>query len=262
MLRFCSLYSGSSGNSIYIGTQKTNLLIDAGVSGTRISCALQKIGVSPESIDALLITHEHSDHIYGAGILSRRFGVPIYATEKTWQAMLPEIGKLNAESIHIIDRKYFTLGDIDICAYPIPHDAADPTAYTFYTNNRKISVATDTGCVTEEMHENIIESDIALIESNHDEDMLINGRYPQYLKKRILSDKGHLSNLAASYFAAELALSGTKYIYLGHLSKENNYPELALSASENALLERGIRTGRDVRLNVAPRDTCSEVTEL
>lgn len=262
MLRFCSLYSGSSGNSIYIGTQRTNLLVDAGVSGVRISNALKELGVESERIDAILITHEHSDHICGAGIFSRKFDVPIYATEKTWLAMRRELGKMREENIRIIDNEYFTIGDIDICAYQIPHDAADPTAYTFYASNRKISVATDIGYVTETIHKNVIGSDIALIESNHDEDMLINGSYPQYLKKRILSDHGHLSNAAASELAADLALSGTKYIYLGHLSKENNYPELALAASRNALAERGIKTERDVFLTVAPRDTYGEVTEL
>ena len=262
MVKFCSLYSGSSGNSIYIGTERTKLLIDAGVSGVKIAGALREIGVRPEQIDGILITHEHADHIKGVGIFSRKFDVPVYAREKTWAAMRQEIGPVKEEHVRMIDRGYFTVGDIDVCNYSIPHDAADPVAYTFYIYNRKISVATDVGCVTEAVYENVMESDLALIESNHDVELLKNGRYPWPLKKRILGDRGHLSNEHAAALAAALAQRGTRYICLGHLSQENNEPELALAAARSALAECGIRTGRDVFVNVAPRGYSSEVTEL
>ena len=262
MVKFCSLYSGSSGNSIYIGTERTKLLIDAGVSGVKIAGALREISVRPEQIDGILITHEHADHIKGVGIFSRKFDVPVYAREKTWAAMRQEIGPVKEENVRMIDRGYFTVGDIDVCNYSIPHDAADPVAYTFYIYNRKISVATDVGCVTEEVYENVMESDLALIESNHDVELLKNGRYPWPLKKRILGDRGHLSNEHAAALAAALAQRGTRYICLGHLSQENNEPELALAAARSALAECGIRTGRDVFVNVAPRGYSSEVTEL
>lgn len=176
--------------------------------------------------------------------------------------MRREIGPVKEENVRIIDREYFTVGDIDVCNYSIPHDAADPVAYTFYIYNRKISVATDVGCITEAVYENVMESDLALIESNHDVEMLKNGRYPWPLKKRILGDRGHLSNEHAAELAAELAQRGTRHIYLGHLSQENNEPELALAAARSALAECGIRTGRDVFVNVAPRGCSSEVTEL
>ncbi|MBS5843972.1 MAG: MBL fold metallo-hydrolase [Clostridiales bacterium] len=262
MIKFCSLYSGSSGNSIYIGTERTNLLVDAGVSGIRIAGALREICVEPQQINGILITHEHSDHIKGAGIFSRKFNVPVYAREKTWEAMRKEIGPLKEENIRMIDQEYFTVGDIDICNYSIPHDAVDPVAYTFYVYNRKISVATDIGCVTDTIHENVIGSDIVLIESNHDVEMLKNGAYPWPLKKRILSDHGHLSNDHAAALVTELAQNGTKHVYLGHLSHENNYPELAFSASRRALAECGICVNRDIFVNVASREHYSEVTEL
>ena len=262
MIKFCSLYSGSSGNSIYVGTDRTHLLVDAGVSGIRIAGALKEISVQPEHISGILITHEHSDHIKGAGIFSRKFNVPIYAKQKTWEAMRKELGDVSDENIKIIDHEYFTVGDIDVGNYSIPHDAADPVAYTFYIYNRKISVATDIGCVTETIHANVMGSDAVLIESNHDVEMLKNGSYPWSLKKRILSDHGHLSNDHAAELVSELALDGTKYIYLGHLSHENNYPELALKASCSALAECGMRPGRDVMVRVASRDHYSEVTEL
>lgn len=262
MVKFCSLYSGSSGNSIYLGTAQTHLLIDAGVSGVRIADALRELRVEPERIGGILITHEHTDHIKGAGIFSRKFDVPIYAREKTWHAMRKELGKLKEENIRIINSEYFTIGEIDICNYSIPHDAADPVAYTFYVYDRKISVATDLGCVTDTIHGNVMGSDLVLLESNHDVEMLRNGSYPWPLKKRILSDHGHLSNEHAAALVTELVRSGTKHIYLGHLSQENNYPELAFAASRQALAECGICAERDVSMHVASRVHSSEVTEL
>lgn len=262
MVRFCSLYSGSSGNSIFVGTDRTRLLVDAGVSGVRISGALRELCVEPERIDGILITHEHSDHIKGAGIFSRKYDVPIYAREKTWCAMRRELGKLKEENIKVIEQEYFTVGDIDICHYSIPHDAADPAAYTFYAEGRKISVATDLGFVSEAVHTHLTGSDVVLIESNHDVEMLKNGSYPWPLKKRILGERGHLSNDGAAELAAELALTGTRYIYLGHLSQENNEPELALRTSCGVIAEHGLRVGRDVTVRIAAREHYSEVTEL
>jgi len=262
MVKFCSLYSGSSGNSIYFGTEQTHILVDAGVSGARITKALQEIDVKPENIKAILITHEHSDHTIGAGIFSRKYGVPIYAREKTWKAMRKDLGKLAEENIVIINKENFALGDVEVCNYSIPHDAADPVAYTFYANNKKVSIATDIGFVTEDIYKNVLGSDIALIESNHDIDMLQGGRYPLHLKQRILSNHGHLSNVGAAAFITELAKNGTKHIYMGHLSHENNCPELAMKAAESALSECGFDVGKDVHICVASREHYSEVTEI
>lgn len=262
MIKFCSLYSGSSGNSIYLGTESTHILVDAGVSGIRIAKALGEINVNPEDVCAILITHEHSDHIKGAGVFSRKYNVPIFARKKTWVSMRRELGTLPDNNIRIIDEPFFTIGDFEICNYSIPHDAADPVAYTFFAANKKISVATDIGCLTEEIYKNVLGSDIALIESNHDIDMLQNGRYPWQLKQRISGNLGHLSNVNAAVLATELARSGTKHIYLGHLSHENNYPELALEATRCALTECGYTINKDVHVCVAERERYSEVTNL
>lgn len=262
MVKFCSLYSGSSGNSIYFGTEQTHILIDAGVSGARITKALQEIDVKPEDVGAILITHEHSDHTIGAGIFSRKYGVPIYAREKTWKAMRRDLGKLAEENIVIINKDNFMVGDVEVCNYSIPHDAADPVAYTFYANNKKVAVATDIGCITEDICKNVLGSDIALIESNHDIRMLQGGRYPLHLKQRILSDHGHLSNAGAARFITELAKSGTKHIYMGHLSRENNHPELAMNTVKNALSQCGFDVEQDVHICVASREHCSEVTKI
>lgn len=262
MIKFCSLYSGSSGNSIYLGTENTHILVDAGVSGVRIANALREINENPEDVSALLVTHEHSDHVKGAGIFSRKYNVPIYAREKTWKAMRRELGKLPDYNIRIIEKDYFTIGDIVVCNYSIPHDAADPVAYTFYVCNKKISIATDIGCLTEDIYKNVIGSDIALIESNHDLDMLKNGRYPLPLKQRILGNNGHLSNVNAAAFVTELVRNGTSNIYLGHLSQENNYPELALEATRCALAECGFDIKKDVHVCVASREHYSEVIQL
>lgn len=262
MIKFCSLYSGSSGNCIYLGTEKTHVLVDAGVSGVRIANVLREIEVAPENICAILVTHEHSDHIKGAGIFSRKYNVPIYAKAKTWQAMRRELGKLSESNIRIIDDNAFSLGDFTVRSYSIPHDAADPVAYTFMASDKKISVATDIGCVTEEIYKNVIGSDIALIESNHDMTMLQNGKYPYHLKQRILSNHGHLSNDNAAVLATHLARKGTKHIYLGHLSHENNAPEIAFEATKSALVKCGFVVDKDVHVCVASREHFSEVTQL
>ena len=254
MIKFCSLYSGSSGNCIYLGTEKTQILVDAGVSGVRIANVLREIEVAPEKICAILVTHEHSDHIKGAGIFSRKYNVPIYAKAKTWQAMRRELGKLSENNIKVIND--------NICSYSIPHDAADPVAYTFSACDKKISVATDIGCVTEDIYKNIIGSDIALIESNHDMAMLNNGKYPYHLKQRILSNHGHLSNDNAAVLATHLARKGTKHIYLGHLSHENNAPEIAFEATKSALQKCGFDVNKDIHVCVASREHFSEVTQI
>ncbi len=263
MIKFCSLFSGSSGNCIFIGTETTKVLIDAGVSGSRITEALEEIGEAPEDLSAIFITHEHSDHISGAGIVSRKYRVPIYATSKTWQAMTRGVGKILPENKKIMESgEQLTLGDLEIKNFSIPHDAVDPVAYSFETGGKRISVATDMGCVTQEIRENIWGSDLILLESNHDIEMLKSGSYPYVLKKRILGDRGHLSNLAAADFLTELALNGTAQFFLGHLSQENNTPECAYETTCHMLLERDLRVGRDLDVWVASRHHYSRVVTL
>lgn len=263
MMKFCSLFSGSSGNCIFIGTDEVKILIDAGVSGSKIAGALNEIGENPEDLSAIFVTHEHSDHVSGAGIISRRYNVPIYATDQTWQAMARGLGKILPENRKTLEAGgHVTLGDMEINNFSIPHDAADPVAYSFTAGDKKVSVATDMGCVTQEVRDHIKGSDLILLESNHDVEMLRNGSYPYVLKKRILGDRGHLSNIVAADFLTDLALGGTSVFFLGHLSQENNTPECAYETACHMLLERELKVGRDLDLWVADRYHYSRVVNL
>lgn len=263
MVKFCSLFSGSSGNAIFLGTEKTKLLIDAGLSGKRIVEALSAIQEDPAGLSAILISHEHSDHIRGAGILSRKFNVPIYATEGTWGVMETLLGAVNdCNRVYFKAGNEFVINDICIKPFAIPHDASEPVGFNFHAGNRKITVATDIGHMNKELLHYLEGNDLLLLESNHDVEMLKVGPYPWVLKKRILSDRGHLSNEMAAKVVAYLAEKGTTRFVLGHLSKENNFPELAYQTASNALGEKNIRIGADVSLDIALRDRVSRVVEL
>ena len=253
-MEFCTIASGSSGNSTYIGTAYTKILIDAGVSGKRIQDALGQLGISGEDIDALFLTHEHIDHIQGAGVISRRFHVPIYATEETWAAIGDSLGKIAPD-----DKRYVYPGEVcavnDICVRPfsIPHDAAEPVGYNVMAEDRKATLATDIGHVTDEICEALADSDILLLEANHDVEMLKKGGYPRLLKERILGENGHLSNHTAGELLSSVMSGRLKHVFLGHLSKENNTPDLAYGTVERILWEHHIQNGRDLRLDLAGR---------
>ncbi len=254
-LMFSPLFSGSSGNAVFVGEGEDRILVDAGVSCARIVKELDQIGVKPETLKAILITHEHSDHTAAAGILSRKFDLPIYATEGTWGGMADKVGAVQSKNIRIIDaRQDFYIGKIGVCPFSIPHDASDPCGYSFYAGNLKASIATDIGCIREGWLNAVANSDILLLESNYDEDMLKAGKYPYALKKRILGRTGHLSNDDAGKAAVQLAARECKNIILGHLSKENNFPELAEQTVRLALDEAGCALGQDVNLSIARRD--------
>ncbi len=279
MIKFCSLFSGSSGNCIFLGTARTKILIDAGVNAKRIAQGLCAIGEDPNAIDAILVTHEHTDHTQGAGVFARRHRTRIFANEATWKAMEKQVGPLLDSQYGILpkDSTDLEIGDMQIHPFSIPHDAADPTAYACYAADRKITVATDMGRITPEIRENALGSDVILLESNHDTDLLMNGPYPWPLKQRIHGEHGHLCNDDAAAFVADLAMDGTKCIFLGHLSLENNRPGLALEASTQQLYARGFSpvSGGDmvdpdlfhtaaplVHLSVAGRNEKSEVAIL
>jgi phosphoribosyl 1,2-cyclic phosphodiesterase len=256
MVSFLSLISGSSGNAIYLSDGRTKLLVDCGMSGKKLKEALERIDVSPEDLDALLLTHEHIDHVKGAGVVARRYHLPVYATEGTHLGM--DAGKIKDEQIKIIPKNIsFEIGTIGVNAFSIPHDAADPVGYNFFAENKKLSIATDIGDMTDEIEQSILGSEMVLLESNHDLQMLQMGSYPFYLKQRILSDHGHLCNDAAAETAVKLLKSGTKHILLGHLSRENNRPDIAYKVTENLLSSVGAAIGSDITLNVASR---SEIT--
>lgn len=251
---FCTIVSGSSGNSTYIGTKHTKILIDAGVSGKRIEEGLSKLSLSGSDIDALFITHEHADHIKGAGIFSRRFNVPIYATCDTWMAMEKDLGKISPMNKRFVyARESCVINDICVNPFSIPHDAADPVGYNVLVDNKKITVATDIGHVTDEVREGVAESDILLLEANHDVDMLKKGGYPWSLKQRILGDRGHLCNAVSGELLAEVMSGRMKYCFLGHLSDENNTPRLAFDTVEQILKKNKIEVGRHIKMDLAYR---------
>lgn len=252
MIRFISLISGSSGNASFISDGKTNLLVDCGMSGAKLKQALNSIDVLPESITALLITHEHIDHTRGAGVISRRYNIPVFATEGTHRNM--DAGKLAEENINIVKNGTpFELGSIAITPFAIPHDAAEPVGYTFNISGERCAVATDIGRMNDTILDAVKGCKSVILESNHDIEMLRCGSYPFPLKQRILGEFGHLSNDVAAKTALELVKSGTEHIMLGHLSQENNRPEIAMLESYNLLSREGVSIGSDVTLQVADR---------
>lgn len=254
-LRFSPLFSGSSGNATYVGCDDAHILVDAGLSGSRVTGELERVGVDPARLDAILVTHEHADHIKGIGILSRRYDLPIYASEGTWRELWGKLGPIAMKNMRVFQPgEDFYIGSIDVTPFPIPHDAAQPVGYTFETGGAKLALATDLGCVRESWLKYISGASAVILESNFDPGMLQAGPYPYDLKKRILGRKGHLSNDDAGEVAAALVRAGARQIVLGHLSKENNYPELALRCCEYALQQEGIRVGVDVQVMVASRE--------
>lgn len=251
MARFCSLFSSSSGNCTYIGSSGGGVLIDAGVSAKQISLKLNSIGVSEKDIGAVFVTHEHSDHIKGLRVFASKFGIPVYATEGTLRE-LEKAGVLNGKfPVYPIDGEVECNGQL-ISQFRTSHDVAESCGFSVTASDgRRLCVATDTGIVTDEMRAALTGCDLALIESNHDIGMLRNGSYPYLLKRRILSDVGHLSNLACGEFITELIKSGTTRFVLGHLSKENNIPSLAYRTTKSALDCIGAEENRDYILTVA-----------
>lgn len=263
-MKFCSLYSGSSGNSIFIASDNTRVLIDAGLAGKKIDDALKHIGEESSSIDGIFITHEHIDHIKGVGVLSRKYDIPIYANDNTWAVMEKNIGKIKEHNIRIMDRRSsITINDLEIRSFNIPHDAIAPVGYTVSYAGKNASVVTDFGVFTEEIRDNIIDSDIILLESNHDVNMLRMGPYPYKLKLRVLGENGHLSNEdCGSAIVSLLKNDKKKQIVLGHLSGTNNHPDLAYQTVVDVLSANGIRPGDDVILQLASRHNPSEIILL
>ena len=231
-LRFAPLFSGSSGNAVYVGCDEGHLLVDAGMSGTRIVQGLASIGIAPQQLNGILVTHEHSDHIKGIGVLSRKYDLPVYATEGTWQAMYGKLGNVAAKNVRTIEPETnFFLGAVEVMAFQTPHDAAASVGYLFELNGARFALATDIGCVRDSWLKHVLGADAVLLESNYDPDMLQAGPYPYDLKKRILSRKGHLSNDDEASTVVKLTERGAGQSVLGHFSKENNCPVLALQCS-------------------------------
>lgn len=253
MARICPLFSGSSGNSTYVAAEHGSLLIDAGASFRAVSTALNAVGGSPEEISAILITHEHTDHIKGLKTLLKYVNVPVLASETTLNTLVslniipPETKMLSLDS----ENKSELCG-FEITRFPTLHDCAGSSGYSIQTaDGKKISVCTDLGKVTDEVRTAVSGSDLILMESNHDIDMLKKGPYPPALKMRILSDSGHISNNACAAELPKLLNSGTKRFILGHLSRKNNSPLLAFNCAQAALMDCGAKNDIDYILSVA-----------
>lgn len=260
-IKFCSLYSGSSGNCQFIKSPCASILVDAGLSGKKIAQCMDTIGEEIKNIDAIFVTHEHIDHIQGAGILSRRFDIPIYANEATWNAMSKIVGDVKEHNIKIID-EYTEIKDLTVRAFDIFHDAVSPVGYNIFYKNKKISLVTDTGCIDGNIANSINDSDLILIESNHDEDMVLIGSYSWPLKRRVLGEFGHISNDTAGKVLSKIIRRGNEIVLLGHLSRENNFPELAYKTVENILIQNGIDVNPGVCLAMTYRDRASGMYEI
>ena len=252
MAKFCSLFSSSSGNSTYIGTSHGGILIDVGVSAKKTADALKNIGVDPNSIAAIFVTHEHSDHINGIRVFAERHGTKVYASQGTLSEM-HDMGVITSKvSADVIPWGGMEAGGIFIRPFKTPHDSRESTGYSIVTpDNKRIAVATDIGEVTDTVMNAVFGCDLVLLESNHDVGMLRNGPYPYFLKERILSNHGHLSNEACAETAVKLVQSGTTRFVLGHLSKENNIPALAFETTRAAMKMAGAVENIDYLLSVA-----------
>lgn len=236
----CVLASGSRGNSTYITDGSTSILVDAGLSGAEIERRLTSKGISPDSLDAILISHEHSDHIHGAGVLSRRYNIPVYINPKTREASSSRIGTLDLIS-YFECGSLFNIKTLTVHPFSISHDAIDPSGFTISKNGIKIGMATDLGIATSLVKEHLKDCDLLIIEANHDSDMLINGPYPWHLKQRVKSRTGHLSNLDAKELLQEIIHPGLKHVILAHLSQKNNMPQKAEDEMVSLLPTSNIR---------------------
>ena len=248
-LSVCMLASGSRGNAIFVSSGSTSILVDAGLSGIEIERRLESRGLCPENLDAILVSHEHADHIQGVGVLSRRYNLPVYVNPKTGKAAASQLGNVH-------DLKNFECGstfmikDLAIHPFSISHDAEDPAGFTINQDGTKIGIATDLGIATSMVKEHLKGCALLILEANHDADMLINGPYPWFLKQRIKSRTGHLSNEASKNLLKQVQHDQLKYVMLAHLSEINNTPQKALSEVGQAI------TDCNAHIDIAFQDEC------
>lgn len=261
MLKFCSLYSGSSGNSLFVESENTKLLVDAGMSCKKIEEALSSIEIDPFSIDAILVTHEHSDHVKGLSTISKKFNIPVFSTKETFNAMPTQTQKISENNVKFFKpSERFSINDLEILPFSIPHDAANPCGFNIKSNDsNQLSIATDIGHMTKPILNNLENSKFILLESNYDTEVLRCCQYPLHLKYRIAGDTGHLSNTIAGKTISYLLKNGNLHTaMLGHLSKESNFPELAYQTVINELLN----FDNSFNLSVANRNCPSKLITL
>ncbi len=262
MLEFCSLYSGSSGNCLFVSTKSTKILVDCGVSGKKICDGLNSIDNSIENINAILITHEHSDHVQSLGMISKKYNIPVYANIETWQAMPKQKEKIDEKNInYFTNDEDFILNDLTIHPFSTPHDAANPCGFTIHNGKKKLSIATDLGHMDNFIIDNLEQSSFILLESNYDPEILKVSRYPFNLKRRIAGPSGHLSNETAGKTISVLMKKGLKEVMLGHLSKENNFPELAYQTVAEELMNNNSDIN-EIKLSVASRNEPGKLIKI
>ncbi len=249
------LYSGSSGNAILVSTEDTKVLIDAGMSCKKLVEALNMVKTNPYDLDAVLITHDHSDHISALDVFTRKFSIPIFATQKTWHGIHAAEKKPHLPSLdhEIVPDQYIEIGGFRIVAFSTPHDAPGSCGYRLETSRFTTAVATDIANMTPEVYDHLLGCDGILLEANYDKDMLWNGPYPYYLKQRIAGSGGHLCNDDCAAAAASLCKNGTRHFILGHLSQENNLPQVAERTVLRALENENLVRDTDFTLSVANR---------
>ncbi len=255
-MNFASITSGSSGNCIYVGTNNTHILVDAGISGKRIKEGLSGFDIKPEDINGILVTHEHSDHISGIGVMARKYGTNIYATKGTIKGILAsKVGDIPMELFkEVKSDESFMINELKVNPIKISHDANEPVAYRVYEHNASVGICTDLGKYDDYIIESFRGVNGLLLEANHDVNMLQVGSYPYYLKQRILGDRGHLSNENSGRLLSELLHDDLKTVMLGHLSKENNLEELAYEAVRlEILMADNVYKPDDFEISVASR---------
>ncbi|ABZ83579.1 beta-lactamase protein [Heliomicrobium modesticaldum Ice1] len=237
-MRYTTIASGSSGNCAFVEGKQTRLLVDAGLAGKAVEKGLAAVGVDPRTIDAIVVTHEHIDHIRGVGVLARRYKLPVYASEGCWEGMKHAIGDVPEAQVRLIDpNKKVTLKNLEIEAFPTPHDARAPIGMTIDDGDSRLGIATDIGYVTRGMGRRLIDCQGLIFEANYDPKLLQTGPYPAHLKRRIASDKGHLSNPDAGEALVKLCDGAVRQVLLSHLSQENNRPDLAVHTVASILTE-------------------------
>jgi len=237
-VRVSLLASGSKGNSVYVETRETRLLVDAGLSARELTARLNHIGVEAESLDAILVSHEHQDHCRGLGPMARRYSLPVHLHDAT-RRELPRLGKID-RILPFDSGGCFQIRDVEVNAVPLTHDAAAPVGFTLKTPEGKIGIATDLGIATRLVSDSLRDCRVLVLETNHDEEMLRDGPYPWHLKQRIRSNHGHLSNNTAAALLQDLTWDGLEAVFLAHLSETNNTPELARAAIDTMLCGQNV----------------------
>ena len=262
MFDFSTLYSGSSANTLLVKTENTNILIDAGVSSKKIETALNNLNINPNDLDGILITHEHTDHVQGLGTFAKKFDLPVFVNRKTLDAMPKQKEKIAEKNINLIKiEEKFEINDLKIKPFAIPHDAANPCGFCISKDDKKISIATDIGQMSNSIIKNLEESLFILLESNYDPEVLKCSKYPYQLKTRIAGPTGHLSNEMAGKTISHLLQSGLKQAMLGHLSKESNFPELAYKTVIEEIMSNHSKNDNFL-LSVAKREEMSPIISI